>query len=116
MGNVIEFKRPKGERNQKDKMPKRGILLWFKKTALSLKNNLFTYSKSCCCICLFFVSAASRKLLKLIATLSIVLFLVEWFMGRLGAPEFYNLLFLMGLLLVINVISTSCIKWIRGNA
>lgn len=63
----------------------------------------------------FFVSAASRKLLKLIATLSIVLFLVEWFMGRLGAPEFYNLLFLMGLLLVINVISTSCIKWIRGN-
>lgn len=24
MGNVIEFKRPKGERNQKDKMPKRG--------------------------------------------------------------------------------------------
>ncbi|AWF18706.1 putative orf1 (plasmid) [Escherichia coli] len=51
----------------------------------------------------------------MIATLSIVLFLVEWFMGRLGAPEFYNLLFLMGLLLVINVISTSCIKWIRGN-
>ena len=50
MGNVIEFKRAKGERNQKDKMPERGILLWFKKTALSLKNNLFTYSKSCCCI------------------------------------------------------------------
>jgi hypothetical protein len=24
MGNVIEFKRLKGERNQKDKMPKRG--------------------------------------------------------------------------------------------
>ena len=24
MGNVIEFKRPKGERNQKDKMPKEG--------------------------------------------------------------------------------------------
>ena len=24
MGNVIEFKRPKGERNQKDKMPERG--------------------------------------------------------------------------------------------
>ncbi|ECZ5345049.1 hypothetical protein K0J54_004448 [Salmonella enterica] len=112
MGNVIEFKRPKGERNQKGKMP---ILLWFKKTAMSLKNNLFTYSKSCCCICLFFVSAVSRKLLKLIATLSIVLFLVEWFMGRLGAQEFYNLLFLMGLLLVINVISTSCIKWMRGN-
>ncbi len=60
-----------------------------------------------------FVSAASRKLLKLIATLSIVLFLVEWFNGPFGAPEFYNLLFLMGLLLVINVISTSCIKWIE---
>lgn len=61
MGNVIEFKRLKGERNQKDKMPKRGVLLWFKKTALSLKNNLFTYSKSCCCICLFLaISVAVR--------------------------------------------------------
>jgi hypothetical protein len=113
MGNVIEFKRPKGERNQKGKMPERGILPWFKKTALSLKNTLFTYSKSCCCICLFFVNAVSRKLLKLVATLSIVLFLVEWFMDRLGMREFYNLLFLMGLLMVINVISTSCIKWMR---
>lgn len=81
MGNVIEFKRLKGERNQKDKMPKRGVLLCPKRLPLSLKNNPFTYSKSCCCICLFFVSAASRKLLKLIATLSIVLFLVEWFYG-----------------------------------
>ncbi|CAI1933962.1 Uncharacterised protein [Serratia entomophila] len=115
MSNVIEFKRPKGERNRKDKMPERGVLLWLKNTALSFKNNLFTYSKSCCCISLFFVSVVSRKLLKLIATLSIVLFLVEWFMDRLGVREFYNLLFLMVLLLVINVISTRCIKWIRGN-
>ncbi|EDF6226473.1 TPA: hypothetical protein G8O14_005010 [Salmonella enterica] len=113
MGNVIEFKRPKGERNQKDKMPERGVLLWLKKTALTLKNTLFTYSKSCCCICLFFVNLMSRKLLKLVATLSIVLFLVEWFMDRLGMREFYNLLFLMGLLMLINVISTSCIKWMR---
>lgn len=115
MGTVIEFKRPEGKKDQKGKMPERWILRWFKKTALSLKSNLFTYSKSCCCICLFFVSTMSRKLLKLVITLSIVLFLVEWFMGLLGATEFYNLLFLIGLLLVINVISTNCIKWIRGN-
>ncbi|HAG5258505.1 TPA: hypothetical protein G8577_004781 [Salmonella enterica] len=113
MGNVIEFKKPKGEKDQKDKMPGREILPWLKTTALSLKNTLFSYSKSCCCICLFFVNLVSRKLLKLVATLSIVLFLVEWFMDRLGMREFYNLLFLMGLLLVINVISTSCIKWMR---
>ncbi len=52
MGNVIEFKRPKGERNQKTKCLKGGTAV-VQKTALSLKNNLFTYSKSCCCICLF---------------------------------------------------------------
>lgn len=114
MGNVIEFKRPKGEKKRKDKTSENGVLPWFKKTALSLKNTLFTYSKSCCCICLFFVNSVSRKLLKLVTTLSIVLFLVEWFMDRLGAQEFYNLLFLIGLLLIINVISTSCIRWIRN--
>lgn len=109
MGNVIEFKRPK------DKMPKRGILAWLPKTALALKNKLFTCSKSFFCICLSFVSTASGKLLKLVALLTIVLFLVEWFMDRVGTWEFYNLLFLMALLLVINLISASGIRWIKGS-
>jgi hypothetical protein len=94
MGNVIEFKRLKGERNQKDKMPKRGYCCGSKRLPCPSKTtSLPTLSHVAVFVC--FLSAASRKLLKLIATLSIVLFLVEWFMGRLGAPEFYNLLFLM---------------------
>lgn len=113
MSNVIEFKRPSGRKKQK--VPEGRIFLWFKNTTTSFKKNLFIYFKSYCFGCLVFVSFLSRKLLKLIITMSMVLFLVEWFMGRLGVQEFYNLLFLNGFLFLINVVSTSCIKWIRGN-
>lgn len=116
MSNVIDFNRAKDEKNRKDKKSeKMRVRLWLQKTALSLKNNLFMLSKSCCWFFLVFVSALSRKLLKLVCTLSIVLFIIEWFMGRLGAQEFNNLLFLIALTLVVNVVSTSCIRWIRGS-
>ncbi|WP_407213999.1 H-NS histone family protein [Enterobacter kobei] len=41
MGNVIEFKRPKGERNQKDKMPKRGYCCGSKDCPVPQKQPLY---------------------------------------------------------------------------
>ncbi|ECB6713961.1 hypothetical protein E0V51_23010 [Salmonella enterica subsp. enterica serovar Hvittingfoss] len=116
MSNVIDFKKAKDSVKSKKGQQKIQESERFNSYFAIVKPLKETFSfllKSAIYAILFVLKLLSGTLFKVLATLTLFLFIVEWLVGRLNYQCLYKSVFFLAITVIVYVASNMCIKLLK---